>query len=71
MSEELLYLPIWPDGDTPPLTKVDMGVWSRPSRNSIAASIYDKYWAGPSIRPICTRCCFTMTRMIQACSNFH
>ena len=25
---------------------------------------------GLSIRPICTRCCFTMTNMIQACSNF-
>ena len=24
----------------------------------------------PSMRPICTRCCFTMTNMSQACSNF-
>ena len=39
--------------------------------NLIAASIYDKYSVGPSIRPICTRCCFTITNMIQVCSNFH
>ena len=25
----------------------------------------------PSIPPICTGCCFKMTNMIQACSNFH
>ena len=31
----------------------------------------DKYSVGPSILPICTRCCFTMTNMIQVCSNFH
>ena len=31
---------------------------------------YDKYSVGPSIRPIYTRCCFEMTNMIQACSNF-
>ena len=36
----------------------------------ITACIYDKYLVGPSIRPICTRCCFTMTDMIQVCSNF-
>ena len=36
----------------------------------IAASICDKYSVGPSIRPTCTRCCFTMTNIIQACSNF-
>ena len=28
-----------------------------------------KYPAGPSIRPICTRCCFAMTNEIQVCSN--
>ena len=27
----------------------------------IAAIVYDEYSVGPSIRPICTRCCFTMT----------
>ena len=37
----------------------------------IAASMYDKDLVGPSIRPICARCCFTMTRIIQACSDFH
>ena len=26
-------------------------------------------FVGPSILPICTRCCFTMTNMIQVCSN--
>ena len=36
----------------------------------IAASIYDKYLVGPSIRPICTRYCFTMTNVIQVCSRF-
>ena len=36
----------------------------------IAASVYDKYSVGPSIRPVCTKCCFTMTNMIQVCSNF-
>ena len=35
------------------------------------ASIYDKYSVGPSSRPICTKCCFTMTNIIQVCSNFH
>ena len=39
--------------------------------NLIAASIYDKLSRGPSIRPVCTRYCFTMTSMIQVCSNFH
>jgi len=31
----------------------------------IAASIYHKYSIGPSTLPICTRCCFTMTYIIQ------
>ena len=35
-------------------------------RNLIAASIYDQHSVGPSILSICTRCCFTMTDMIQA-----
>ena len=37
----------------------------------IAASIHDEYSVGPSIRRICTRCWFTMTSMIQVCSEFH
>ena len=36
----------------------------------IAASVYDKYSVGPSIRPICPRCCFTMKSIIPVCSNF-
>ena len=36
----------------------------------IAASSYHKDSVGPSIRPICTRCCLTMTNMIQVCSKF-
>ena len=36
-----------------------------------AASIYDKYSAGPSFSPIGTGCCFTMIKTIQACSNFN
>ena len=34
-------------------------------------STYNSYSAAPSIRPVCTRCCFTMTDMSQVCSNFH
>ena len=37
----------------------------------IAGSIYDEYSVGPSIQPVCTTYCFTMTNMIQVCSNFH
>ena len=36
----------------------------------IAARIYDKFSVDPSIRPMCTRDCFTMTNMIQVCNNF-
>ena len=43
---------------------------SEPS-DLIAAIIYDKYSVHPSIRPICTKCCFPMTNMNQVCSNFH
>ena len=35
----------------------------------IEVSVYDKRSVGPSIRPVCTRCCLTMTDMIQVCSN--
>ena len=55
--------------------------WNRPSfpapalGNSVCADlipvgIYDKYSVGPSIQPICTRWCFSMTNMIQVCGNF-
>ena len=37
----------------------------------IAASIYDEHSVGPSFRPMCTRCCFTVTRTIQVCSKFY
>ena len=30
----------------------------------IAASVYVEYSVGPSVRSICSRCCFTMTGMI-------
>ena len=39
--------------------------------NVIAVSIYDRYSVGPSIRPTCTKCCPTITNMIQVCSGFH
>ena len=39
--------------------------------DQIAASISDTYSIGPSIRLIYTRCFFTMTNMIQVCSNVH
>ena len=48
--------------------------WPRHVRaplRAIQSSTYGKYSVGPSIRPIRTRCCFTMTTMIQVCSNFH
>jgi len=38
--------------------------------DQIAASIYDKYSVGISFEPICSRCCFTVTHMIQVCSDF-
>ena len=41
------------------------------SPNLIAAIIYDIYSVGPSMQPICTRRCFTISNMIQVCSNFH
>ena len=37
----------------------------------IAASVYDQYSIGPSLRPICTRWYLTMNNMIQVCSNSH
>ena len=42
-----------------------------PTLDLISECIYDKCSVGPSIRPICTRCCFAMTNMIRVCSNFH
>ena len=39
--------------------------------NLIAVSMYDEYSIGISTRPICTRCCFTMTQMILVCRKFH
>ena len=38
--------------------------------NLTPANIYHRYSVGPSIRPMCTRCCLTMTHMTQVCSNF-
>ena len=43
--------------------------WNMGQNNLIAANVYDKYSTGPSIRPICTRCCLTMNNVIQVCSN--
>ena len=46
-------------------------VLGRPAPNPlIAASIYDRYSVSPSIGPSFTRCWFTITNMIQKCSNF-
>ena len=39
--------------------------------NLIAAIIIASYSIDPSIRSICTRCCFTKTNMIQVRSNFY
>jgi len=41
------------------------------SPHLVAASTYHKHSVGPSIRPVCTRCCFTRTNMIQVSSKFH
>ena len=41
------------------------------SLDLIAVRIYDNYSVGLSFRPICTRCCFTTTYLIQVCSKFH
>ena len=38
--------------------------------DSIAVSIYAKHSISPCTQPICTRCCSTMTSMIQVCRNF-
>ena len=38
-------------------------------QNLIAASVYDKYSIGLYIRPICIRCCLTMTHMIRVWSK--
>ena len=37
----------------------------------IAANFYDRLSVGSSILSICTRCCFTMTILIQVYSNLH
>ena len=37
----------------------------------IASSFYDRYSAGSSTFPICTRCCLTMTNFIQVLSKSH
>jgi len=39
--------------------------------NLIAASIYDEYSIGASIRPICTKCCCIILNMTQVSINFH
>ena len=39
--------------------------------DSNAASVDDEHSEGPSFRPICTRCCFTMTNMIQEFGQFY
>jgi len=35
------------------------------------SSIYDQYPVGPCIRPVCDGSCFTLTKMIQMCSDFN
>ena len=67
-----MLTPLQSSNAHPPCSRV-MGrgsIRSVPMTNQISASIYDKYSVGRSIRPICTRCCFTMTNMIQVCGNF-
>ena len=39
--------------------------------NLMAVSIHHKHSIGPSIRPICTKCCLTKTDMIQLYGNFY
>ena len=47
------------------------GRYAAHTPDSNPACIYDEYSIGPSIRLICTRCCFKMTDMIQLRSSFH
>ena len=42
-----------------------------PTPNLITASIYNGYAVSLSIQPVYVRCCFTMTNMIQACTDFY
>ena len=37
----------------------------------IPEGIYDENSVGPSLRPICARCLFTMTNMNQVGRNFY
>ena len=53
----------------PPTVRVRLSIIH--TADLIAARIYDKYPIGPSIRPICTRCCFTMTDTIQVRGKFY
>ena len=55
------------------LVNVDLGQGRSvtPSERPPSVPIYLKYSVGPSIQSICTRCCFPITDMIQACSKFH
>ena len=54
-----------------PPTEVRKGAFRfAPEQNFIEVSVYENHSQGPSIEPGCTRCCFTMTHMIQVCGNF-
>ena len=57
-----------PGGLSPP-TAAKIGGFMRD--DLIAASIYNKYSIGPSIRSIWNRCCLTMTDIVQVCSDFN
>jgi len=78
MTGVTLHGAVSPEGGVP-AAGAGRGAWAlsvknascAQKRNLIAVSICDRYSVGPSIRPMCTRYCFTMTNMIQVCSNFH
>ena len=57
--------------DTPPPPPLPFSGVRRGRGDLIATSVCDKNSVGPSIRPTCTRCCATMTNVIQVSSNVH
>ena len=65
LTRETVHLPLsCLQGADPPARSAQVPP-AQLTRHLIAASIYDKYSAGPSVVPFFTRWCFKMTSMIQ------
>jgi len=54
-----------------PQPRLWRGTVTDPFHVFISASVHDNYSIGPSFAPVCTRCCLSMTNIIQVCSYFH